>query len=222
MNARDFFVGLVIGVGAGAAGSYFITKDICERREQLHIQEMKKTYIEKYAPKNIAVQKDDPAKIVESYETKAKLYSERGELISVDPAETEHPSDDDEDSDAPDEYYDDDYSEEVRQMKEAEKAYQYDKRHRNQQTGIISSEDYETGVPGFESKEVSYYVDDDTYVYDDSDEVVEDPIFTFGRGIKNLRWDADDSQTDDIYIRNFNINTDFKIVKNFCAYELGN
>lgn len=211
---RNFAIGLVIGLGAGATGSYFITKDICERNEQLHIQEMRKMYEEKYKPKNVSVQKDDPADIVKGYNEAQELYS--GKSDNVDPAEAEVPSED-----SPDEYYENEDLKEKKYREEVEKAHEYDKKHRNNVPKIISEEDFSTGVPGFESKEVSYYTDDDTYVYDDSDEVVEDPAFCFGNVIKNLHWDSDDSQTDDIHIRNFNLNCDYKIVKNFCPYELG-
>lgn len=211
---KNFILGFVIGGALSGVSTYFVTKTICEKKAQLHIENMRKEYKEKYSPKNSSIQKEDPSTIVEKYDELTKIYSERGDLVKEDPAEKESPSDD-----APDEYYDDDDIDQARENASAKEAYDYDKLHRTKGQRLISQDDYGQ-APGFESKEVSYYVDDDTYVYDDSDEIIDDPTFVFGSTIRNIKWDQDDSQTDDICIRNFNLGTDYKVNKNFCAYEM--
>lgn len=211
---KNFIFGFVTGGALIGVPVYFITKRRTEIQAQLHIQEMRKEYERKYSPKSVAIQKEEPSKIVEKYEKEVLRYSDRGEAIKADPAEYESPSDD-----APEEYYDDDDIDQAAARKESEEAYNYDKMHRNKGHKLISEDEYGQ-APGFDSKEVSYYVNDDTYVYDDSDEVIDDPTLPFGPLIRATKWDADDGNTDDICIRNFALSTDYKITKNFCAYEL--
>lgn len=222
MDAKSFIAGIAVGGLIFGVGTFFVTKHVLEEQKQNDIQAMRKHYKEKYAPKNVAVQKEDPADIVEHINKveKEKEINEYHEITGrYDPAETISPSEDDEE-DAPEEYYDDDKIDELMANQEAKEAMEYDKKFRNHEPVIISEEDYETGVPGYDSKEVSYYVDDDTYVYDDSDEIIDNPLYTFGRSIKNLKWDEDNLQLDDIFIRNFNISTDFRIAKQFCSFEM--
>lgn len=220
MDVKSFIAGIAIGGLIFGTGTFFITKNICDKKNQEKIQTMRKQYKEKYAPKNIAVIKEDPSEIAERYSDEEKEEYKKS-VLRYDPAETVNPSEDDDDEDdAPEEYYDDDKIDELMANQEAIEAMEYDKKFRNHEPTIISEEDFETGVPGFDNKEVSYYVDDDTYVYDDSDEVVDDPLYLFGRVIKNQKWDVDDDQTSEICIRNFNISTNFRITKNFCKYEI--
>lgn len=218
---KNFIFGFICGGAIVGVSTYFITKKREETKAQLHIEKMRKEYKEKYSPKAVAIKKDDPSEIVKEYEKETTRYSDRGEAIktspkenNVDPAELEVPSED-----APDEYYED--SEEAAIKKEALEAHEYDKKHRNKGCRLISEDDFGQ-APGFDRKEISYYVDDDTYVHDESDEVIDDPAMVFGGVIKSTRWDSDDEQTDDICIRNFALGTDYKISKNFCAYEIGN
>ena len=200
---KHFIFGFIIGGALSGVSTYFITKNLTEKKAQLHIQNMRKEYKKMYEPKKAAVQKDDPSEIVKNYEEKAQLYSE-----DVDPAEVESPEDD-----APDEYY----GEETVEMDND--AYNYDKLHRNKGVRLISEDDFGQ-APGFDSHEVSYYTDDDTYVYDENDQVIDDPSQLFGSVIRGMKWDEDDKNTDDICIRNFAISTDFRITKNFAAYEM--
>lgn len=198
-------------------------KEISEMRlsEEKRYKEMEEYYIDKYSVKNAAVIKEDPSEIVKRYSNDEKeTYNQIASTYSapenyVDPAETEHPSEDSV-PDAPDEYYEDEAADdedpERRAIAEGMMADVYNKMNHSRAPEIISEEAY-GNAPGFSYEECVYYVEDRTFC--DSDEnIIDDEGRAFGTCV--TEWKDNHDLTDDIYIRNYGRGVDYRIEKMFC------
>lgn len=201
--------GLVIGGCGGAAISYFVTKKRTKEKVEKEVRcecedlivDMRKYYEEKFAPRTTAVVKEDPTEIVKKYHDIASGYSDKDEYY--DPADKESPSEDDEEGLDP---------EEIKAEMEVIKAYKYDEENRHRGPQRITPEEF-GDAPGYEAKEITYYVEDSTYC-DEFEEVIDDEVYLFGTAIDG--WDTNHEDTDSLYIRNYQIQVDFKIDKMFC------
>ena len=216
MSAKSFIFGVVVGgVLCGTVG-YFAGKFIAERNKEAEIEEREKAawdyFREKYGVKSIVGEKEDPSEIVkkiekDEYERQANVYNT---VTQVDPAEIEHPSEED----APDEYYDEDSMNMAVANAESVQAIAYDKMHGSNPPTIISDIEY-GGTPGYDTAEVTYYTETGVYVDEQSGFILEDFDRNFGNCIESIGWDRDPDQIQPIYIRNFNYQTDYCISKVF-------
>lgn len=116
--------------------------------------------------------------------------------------------------DAPEEYYEElsDEEKERRAVAEGMLADVYDKMNRDKAPEIISSDEY-GAAPGFDTEECTYYVEDLTFC-DEGELIIDNEIRMFGTCVDE--WKENHEMVDPIFIRNYGMNTDYKIDKMFC------
>lgn len=214
MDAKSFMLGVVIGGVVFSSISYYITREVYKKKKEEEVGSARKELFERYSVQKATEVKEDPEEIVRRYHKEASAYSEP----FVDPAETENPKDDDEE-DAPSEYYE--YGEEIpgetRAYIEGLKAATYDMQNGKKEAEIIFEDDF-GNAPGFDTAGISYYVPDGVYVFDSDETIVDDEQYLFGTCISKTKWDIDISQGEDLLIRNYQQQTDYRITKMNCEW----
>lgn len=219
MNAKSFIFGFVVGGALSGVSVYLFAKKKFEKEKKEIVDTCEDTivkirqYYSEKVPEKAAIIKEEPSEIVGRYEDLARTYDTRseevvGDKIIGDPAEFERPEDD-----APEEYYEEGPDpEEARAESYGREADRFDKENRGRSPERIIADDF-GNAPGFESKEYTYYVEDNTYC-DEFENILDDEMGLFGTAVGG--WDTDNEDDDPIYIRNYALNCDFKIDKMFC------
>ena len=231
MNKSIIFgaVGLVVGTVVG----YFIGKakvekdceEECQRvREQYkkklekvtedasqHIREINNVTnqsLERMAEERLTKVPDKPS----LNELMKKYRGEREEKEMRDPEYNDY----DEVEGPPDEPSEDidDYDEPTQEELEDEEARQAEMRERymNSKPKLITYEDFENGLPGFDQKSLLYYQGNDTLTTDD-DELVDDREALVGSCMEQYGYE--DSEEKTIFVRNYKLETDYEIIKIF-------
>ena len=233
MNIKSFIFGVVVGGCASGVATYFITKKKVEhdatvtanKKAEEVILQMRNYYEEKYTIQKAEVLKDkeDPSEIVKKYSAEDIQeyhgFAERYSGGAVDPAETERPSEDD--NDAPDEYYEESAEpgpdpEEVDAVAQGMLADVYEKLNHGKPPEIISEEEFGQ-APGFDHKECIYYVEDLTFC-NDEEEIIDDEIRAFGPDVEE--WARNSDIKDPFIVRNYDYSCDYRIEKYYCKCPL--
>lgn len=224
MNVKSFIFGFVVGGSICGSAAFFVGKKIVKKSAEEEISKREQAawqyFKDKYAPKNIDIQKEEPSEIVKKFEMED--YAKRAEVYdtrSSDFAEMEHPMDSDEDeNDAPDDYYDEDKEKLIAVNEQNLPAIAYDKRNMNHTPEIIADVEY-GAAPGYDTEEVTYYTENKAFVNDTQSMIIDDNDleYLFGPGIEAVNFKNDPNQLN-IYIRNYHIQTDYCISKTFGSY----
>lgn len=221
---KNFIFGFIAGSAVSGAAVYFIMKKKFDKEKEEIVDTCEDTivkirqYYSEQVPKKADVIKEEPSEIVKKYHDISETYNTQSNEVvtdkiitkeySDDPADYESPIEDDEDT----EYEEGMDPEDMNAEAFGREAAKFDKENGHRPPERIVPDDF-GNAPGFEAKEYTYYVEDDTYC-DDYENLIDDEVFLFGTAIDT--WSANDSDTDPIYIRNYAIGVDFKIDKMFC------
>lgn len=208
---RNFILGLLLGGAAGSGITYYICKSrfektIAEERQKIR-REYKEYYEKKQAEEDEAIANHAPAipdKPVES----SDRYVQRKQAEEIirdnhyiyDPAESEGPTEDDLIAE----------SEAINNMHDTLAAIHKDPK-------IIKGEHFGE-IVSYDTESLTYYVEDQTLVHEDQS-LVDDEGFLIGDALDRYGWRDDDEDDSALYVRNYQIQKDFEIIKVFGEYE---
>lgn len=87
-------------------------------------------------------------------------------------------------------------------------------------TGVeIITEDTFGSLAGYETVTVNYYVDDDVFATEEDDELIDEPDELFGDCPRRFKWTSSCSEGDCLFIRNYDLATDYEITPVFDSYS---
>ena len=208
---KGFIFGLITGLSVGGAIGYFVTKRLDEDyiNEEMHklkeyYKDKEKTAI-KAAGETVEKAKEvivEPKKKIPD-KPYPKEYKNLVRSYAADDGIDRDKLKEDRTEDAPEEYYEEDPAES-----------EHPKEDRPEFELIDIDELGE--LTGYDESCVMYYTEDNTYAYEDNEEMIEDPRYLFGDVIDN--WADNDEEKDNIFVRNNRISTDFEVCKVFGSY----
>lgn len=211
---KNFIFGFVVGGALSGVSVYLFAKKKFEKEKKEIVDTCEDTivkirqYYSEQVPEKAAIIKEDPSEIVKEYYRVGSFVEGDKIIVKEDPAELERPQDD-----APEEYYEEGPDpEDTWAESYGRAADKFDKENRGRSPERIIADDF-GNAPGFDYKEYTYYVEDNTYC-DEFENILDDEISLFGTAIDG--WDTNNEDDDPIYIRNYALNCDFKIDKMFC------
>lgn len=223
MKFKNYIMPIAI-IGAGVAG-FFIGKKIGQDEESKRVQNAINEYKESYAKRREETEQyvEEKSKKIEDVkveeevpqEPEVKIISEneylKGEMlkdfknkkVKAERKENKY-SKKHIDYDPSDEYYEDELDEEGNPPGPSE-GYS--------DPYTITYEEFATEEVHFDKKAVVYYAENDTLVYDESDECILEDVQLFGDD-----WREPLEENGTIYVRNEKLSTDFEIIFKEGAY----
>lgn len=202
---RNFIIGLLIGGGLGSGITYYICKTKFEKKleeERAKAREYYKNYYEQKQIEEDEAKAKHVAKVPEKpipneYEKLASRYYVEDRN---DPAELEHPTEEDLIE----------QSESINKMHDA-----LDESH--DKVKLLKIEHFGE-INTYDTESLTYYVYDQTLVHED-DSIVDDEAYLLGDALDRYGWRDDDEDVNPLYCRNYHLQKDFEVVKVFAEYE---
>lgn len=216
---RELIVGFVIGAGAGGGLTYLLYKRYLTRKlnEELNTklseeyEKMRAEFeqrdvelAEAEAERAAALVNDDAAKY--DHKTLNVLNAYRGVGVDAgreeDPAESEHPEEDDMDE-----------TERLIEESEAEERIQKALEESRPKCKILKPEHFGE-IPNYECETLKFYVHDHMLVHENG-ELVEDVEFLLDDALDRYGWADNDEDEDPLYVRNYGLQRDYDVQKEF-------
>ena len=201
MNVKSFVLGAVLGSCVTGVATYFVTKHKMEKQCQEEISEMREHYISQYLPQKEALMKEHEKP---SPEAIVGAYRGSDERLEYDRAELERPSEEYDDADAPDEYYEAENPEGIEAMNDDLSNIEYQRNNERK--------DPEIGTHGFDREFLTIYLEDKAII-NSQEQIVDDPRDILGICLETSGFLEDENTEEELFVRNYALGTDYSIVK---------